>query len=106
MTLIEAVLISTECKDLSELKSLPKEKKLKLASAFGKLKEEQASLDDWNTILASFGEKAKNSSSGSYLASLLYSSGEWIRSLLMYIAASLHCYLNCHNIVNRLHPIQ
>lgn len=66
MTLIEAVLISTECKDLSELKSLPKEKKLKLASAFGKLKAEQASLDDWNAILASFGEKAKKTPDRAY----------------------------------------
>ena len=59
MTLIKAVLISTECKELSELKSLPKEKTLKLASAFGKLKAEQASLDDWNTILTSLGEEAQ-----------------------------------------------
>ncbi len=57
MTLIEAALLSTKCKDLSELKSLPKEKKQKLASAFGKLKAEQAPLDDWNTILEAFGEK-------------------------------------------------
>lgn len=57
MTLIEAVLISTECKELSELKLLPIEKKRKLGAAFEKLRAEQASLDDWNTILESLGEK-------------------------------------------------
>jgi len=57
MTLIEAVLISTQCKDLSELKSLPGEKKLRLGASFSKLKAEQATLDDWNSILESLDEK-------------------------------------------------
>ena len=78
MTLIEAVLISTECKELSELKFLPIEKKLKLGAAFKRLRSGQASLDDWNTILESLGEKKEKTPDGAHakLIKVLLSEGE------------------------------
>ena len=60
MTLIEAVLRSTGCADISELPGLPKEHRKKLAVSLAKLSEErmqQIPLEQWNLLLQACGGK-------------------------------------------------
>ena len=58
MTLIEAVLRSTGCTDVSALADVPAEKQKQLAAALYKLEAERFPLEQWNALLVAFGSRA------------------------------------------------